>query len=304
MTQANILHVLAPAKINLSLAITGKRDDGYHLLDSFVTFADWGDELVVLLNENTPQIILLVTGDFADQCGDVEENLAYRAALLMREKFSRDYNTSQGCSIKIEKNIPVGAGLGGGSSDAAAVMKALNRLWNINASIEELASIGVQLGADVPACLYAKPLRMQGIGNEITLLLAHPPLHALLLNPQKHLSTGRVYQSLHIITHNADIPELQYTNDIDSFLSMLATSPQDMESAAISLMPAIADILAILKHQDGCAVSRLCGSGATCMGLFKTKEKRDAASKALQKEHPEYWNKEIEITDLSNALNH
>lgn len=290
----NFITLLAPAKINLSLVITGKQADGYHLLDSLVSFADWGDEVRVELVD-LPEVTLEVSGEFAEQCGEIERNLAYRAAQLMREHFSAEYDCSWGCHIHIEKHIPVGAGLGGGSSDAAAVMKALNQLWNINAPIEQLAEIGLSLGADVPACLYAQPLRMRGIGEEIELFKAHTPLYVILLNPRKHLSTGRVYGALEIPETGAEqgnnIDELE----VGGLLAYLANLQQHMEKAAASLMPDVPSLLSILSDTDGCELARICGSGATCMGLFSSQEKRDAAYENLSRQHPFLWIQSVQI---------
>ncbi len=179
-------NMLAPAKINLYLHITGKHADGYHLLDSLMVFTDIADAITA---EKADAITLRVSGEFADNSGDISDNIVIKAARALADSAG----VKAGASISLQKNIPVGAGLGGGSSDAAATLRLLNTLWGINYSDEKLAQIGLTLGADVPFCLYGRPAFVSGIGEVIGAAPDLPQFWILLANPRKVLSTKDVF---------------------------------------------------------------------------------------------------------------
>jgi 4-diphosphocytidyl-2-C-methyl-D-erythritol kinase len=271
------MKILAPAKLNLFLHITGRRSDGYHLLQSLFVFTAFGDDIVI---EPSDKITLTIDGDFYKTLSSepIEENLVYRAAVLLQKK----YHVTQGACIHIKKNIPVGAGLGGGSSDAAAVLKRLNTVWNLQLSTETLCEIGLSLGADVPSCIVAKPAVISGVGEVIqptTLPFAYA--WVLLVNPNKPLSTQRVFQEykknnnpFSVImddTHNTK----QYHNDL--------------EPIAILLLPEIQIILDQLNNQTGCTMTRMSGSGPTCFALFSDLLLAKQAEKKLRERFPNYW---------------
>ncbi len=286
------LSSIAPAKINLSLCITGKRDDGYHLLDSTVSFAEWGDEVTV-----TPSDALLfdMSGTFADVAGGDDDNLALRAARMLQEQHA----ITKGAQIRLVKHIPVGAGLGGGSSDAAATLKLLNELWELDLSLEELCEIGVTLGADVPACLYGVPLRMRGIGEKIDVLPAHPNIPMLLVNPKKALPTAIVYQSYASDPAKSDALNSalwqQGVSDIRTFFQIIDGAKNHLQRSAIANMTEIAEMLLQLEHLPGARFTTLCGSGASCMALFETDEQCQSARERTAKSHPRWW---LQVTHL------
>ncbi len=273
------MNIIAPAKLNLYLHITGRRDDGYHLLESIFVFTTFGDEITI-----TPASTLSVTidGPFCASLASEspEGNLAYRAAALLQKKYAVD----QGAHIHITKNIPVGAGLGGGSSDAAAVLKGLNQLWHINCDDQSLAALGFSLGADIPACVIQKPVFVSGIGEIIKPIDLSLASSVLLVNPNHYLSTPAVFQ--------------QYKKNNSGFTKGMEGMPgttyplpfsNDLESAAIQLLPDIQVILDTLKKQTGCTLARMSGSGATCFALFQDAASMRTAEKNIRKIFPMYW---------------
>ena len=254
----------APAKLNLALHVTGRRDDGYHLLDSLVVFLTVGDVVTVAPGP----LSLTLTGPFAAGLAADPDNLCLRAARLA----GRDV------AITLEKNLPVASGIGGGSADAAAVLRAL----------------GAQprrpqdLGADVPVCLASRPMRMQGLGELLTPLPPLPPLHLVLVNPRLALSTPAVFKAM-TRRDNAPMPDLLPDfPDASALIEFLAECRNDLQPPAIALLPQIADCLAALEAA-GAALSRMSGSGATCFGLFADAAAAQAAADAIAAENPGWW---------------
>lgn len=261
----------APAKVNLCLRITGKRDDGYHLLDSIVVFTEFGDQVTISEAEKDK---LAVTGPFADQLtGSPDDNICIKALTA--------YRTAGGhigpVRIDIEKNIPVGAGLGGGSSDAAAILKGLNRLNERPFDDSQLHKLGLSLGADVPACLVGSSLRMQGIGELITPIKDVKPCHMLLANPGKPLATIDVFRALgadNLADKTALSSEIMQAEDI-------VKAGNNLEPAAIRLMPEIGDLMGMLRASKNVQAVRMSGSGATCFAIFPTADSCAAAAISL-----------------------
>ncbi|WP_062561286.1 4-(cytidine 5'-diphospho)-2-C-methyl-D-erythritol kinase [Paracoccus aminovorans] len=254
----------APAKLNLTLHVTGRRADGYHLLDSLVVFLDVGDVVTV-----TPgPLSLELTGPFAAGLAAEPDNLCLRAARLAGRE----------ARITLEKNLPVASGIGGGSADAAAVLRALD-------ARPEGAET---LGADVPVCLAGRPTRMRGLGEILDPLPALPELHLLLVNPGRGLSTPQVFKALEN-RDNAAMPEpLPAFPDAATLIGFLRTCRNDLEAPAIRFMPQIAACLAAIRAQ-GAELQRMSGSGATCFGLFASRAKAEAARTAIARAHPEWW---------------
>jgi 4-diphosphocytidyl-2-C-methyl-D-erythritol kinase len=248
--------ILAPAKINLYLHVTGKRPDGYHLLDSLMIPTKLCDVVEVLPSAG---LELEVMGDFAVAAGD-KDNIVIKAAMAL----AADANIKPAAKIILQKNIPVGAGLGGGSADAAAILKMLNEFWGIGYSVDRLAEIGLLLGADVPFCVYNTAAVVAGIG-EVIKPAALPPLHILLVNPNKHLATKDVFTHKAIDFSKAagEIPQ-----ESKAFIEFLKGCKNDLEANAIELVPQLADVLSAIEKQRGCLLVRMSGSGATCFGLF------------------------------------
>lgn len=270
-----MLSRIAPAKLNLYLHLTGRRDDGYHLLDSVVVFTEFGDEVTV---ESSSSLTLQIDGPFADGLNE-NDNLVLRAAQLMKVTFA----VQQGASIHLRKMIPIGAGLGGGSSDAAAVLILLNQLWNIDASIQELEAIAITLGADVPACLHAKPLHMSGIGEVISPM---PSIklegYIVLVKPPESLLTAEVYrESARLQTYSTSIEPAKRT--------AFQQHRNDMQQAAIALCPSVEQVLKALTDQPNCILARLCGSGSSCFGLFNQQSHAQHASEAIAAAYPDWW---------------
>lgn len=270
------------AKINLCLHITGRRKDGYHLLDSLVVFADVGDELTLVPAE-APS--LHIHGEFAPLIA-VEGN----HAMLACEAVRKAMGLKEAVAIHLTKNLPVGAGLGGGSSDAAAVARGMNRLFGLGLSDVQLAEILLPLGADMPACTHARPLRMQGIGENITHLFCFPLLYVLLVHPRKALSTPSVFKALQV----ADFVEGLQVNDGEwedkaSLIHVLQNTENTLEKAALRVMPEIADMLRELSTLPEVQLARMSGSGSACFALFDNQPALESAQRKLRQSRPEWW---------------
>ncbi|MCE3232269.1 MAG: ispE [Rickettsiaceae bacterium] len=272
--------MLAPAKLNLFLHVTGKREDGYHLLESLMIPLSIGDEVRV---GQSDKLELQITGPFAATIANSYDNIVLKAAQLLAEKAGRKPDVK----IALEKNIPVGAGLGGGSADAAAVLKLLNDLWQLGFSTEKLMEIGLELGADVPFCVMGKPALVTGIGEVIKPVDKLPDLNILLVNPNKHLSTPEVFKYEPIIF--SDELGLTIPKDITEFIDLLQKQHNALEANAVSIIPDIAEVLSIIGQQDGCLLARMSGSGATCFGIFNNKASLEMALGAIKKGNPGWW---------------
>lgn len=259
----------APAKINLTLHVTGRRPDGYHLLDSLVVFADLGDVLRVAPAET---VSLRVTGPMADGVPTGPENLVLRAAELM----------GVAAEIELEKHLPAAAGIGGGSSDAAATLRALAELTG-----RPLPAEAARLGADVPVCLAARPARMRGIGEQVSPVSGVPDLAAVLVNPGAAVSTPEVFARLER-REDPPMPDpLPRWETAAELVRWLVAQRNDLEAAARAVAPEIGTALAALAAMPGCGLARMSGSGATCFGLFPDRAAAGAAAAALAR--PGWW---------------
>lgn len=248
----------APAKINLALHVTGRRDDGYHLLDSLVVFTQAGD--VVRLD--TGGAGLAVDGPFAADVPAGADNLCLKAA------------AGASVGITLTKALPVASGIGGGSADAAAVLRALARLGH------PLPPAPEALGADVPVCLTApRPARMRGIGEVVEALPPLPRLHMVLANPRVPLSTPEVFRAL-VRRQNRPLPDIPAFPDAAALTAWLSTCRNDLQAPAIARAPVIAAVLAALRA-EGATLARMSGSGATCFGLFPDAPTAAAAADRL-----------------------
>jgi 4-diphosphocytidyl-2-C-methyl-D-erythritol kinase len=285
------LSLLAPAKINLTLNITGRRLDGYHTLQSLVVFAeDIADKLTFSPN-TTHKHLLSVTGPFASALAisyqDTSDNLVLKASHLLAKHF----NITQGIHIQLEKNLPFGAGLGGGSSDAAMCLKGLLSFWNIKCSDDELASLALQLGADVPVCLFQKPCIMSGIGEIITPLTALPELHILLIHPKIHTATKDVFNQLNLskaTSHTAPDIKLHFSSK-EELIAHLTTCSNDLFEAAATLHPELIDIHTILKQLPNCDYAAMTGSGSAFFALFPDAIAAQESARTLQYQHENWW---------------
>lgn len=257
---------LAPAKVNLTLHVTGQRADGYHLLDSLVVFADVGDRVRV---RPADAMALSVVGPLAQGVPDDARNLCWKAAKAF----------GQPVAIRLEKHLPAAAGIGGGSSDAAAVLRAMGRLFAQPAALDPM-----RLGADVPVCLDARAARMQGVGERLT-PVGVPPLHAVLVNPGVAVETPKVFAQLPCKTH----PPMSELPTGAGFLDWLAMQRNDLQTPAITLQPVIGTVLERLSALNGVRLVRMSGSGATCFGIFANAEAARQGAQALQDAQPNWW---------------
>jgi 4-diphosphocytidyl-2-C-methyl-D-erythritol kinase len=273
---AELLRELAPAKVNLTLRVVSRRADGYHELESLVAFADLAD--VVTFDPDAPSDIE-VAGPFAAATGPAGENLVLEAARLMR--------LDRG-SFTLEKNIPVAAGLGGGSADAAAALRLIARERSTDMDNPRIRDAARQCGADVLVCLVPKARIMRGIGDVLSPPVAIPQLQAVLINPGVELATRDVFAVFDETTGNSrpigDVP-----TELAGFVDWLKHYDNDLTRAATSRVPMIAEILRALKTQPGCQLARMSGSGATCFGVFESAGQARLAAERLQSQRQEWW---------------
>ncbi len=277
----------APAKINLYLHVVGRRNDGYHLLDSLVVFAGVGDIVEVAPAES---LFLHLRGPFAYALRDfLPDNLVLRAAHLLAQDLGHVPNVT----ITLEKWLPVSAGLGGGSTDAAATLRALAWLWNVERQAERLFAVALALGADVPACLYSAPAQISGIGETLKPAPTLPSAWLLLVNPLRPLATESVFKAYDLNVSrvpSAAMPMHNVPSDAISLAQMLIESRRnDLCDSAIALEPSIRTVLEVLTLLPGCLLARMSGSGATCFGLYADQAAAMAAAKILQTSRPNWW---------------
>ncbi|MBF0327313.1 MAG: 4-(cytidine 5'-diphospho)-2-C-methyl-D-erythritol kinase [Alphaproteobacteria bacterium] len=271
----------APAKINLYLHVTGKRGDGYHLLDSLVVFAGIGDSVSVAPAEH---LTLAIDGPMAAGLAADSSNIVWKAA----EALAARAGNRAGAAITLTKRLPVASGIGGGSADAAATLRALERLWGITLPAADRHGLALSLGADVPVCLAGRPARMSGVGERLEPVPALPPLWLALINPRVPLSTPAVFKARQ--TCFSDPAPLEtMPRDAAHLAALLAARRNDLTAAAISLAPEVATALAGLAACDGCLLARMSGSGATCLGLFASAEAAAGAARTLGGLHPGWW---------------
>jgi 4-diphosphocytidyl-2-C-methyl-D-erythritol kinase len=266
------VEAFAPAKINLTLHVTGRRADGYHLLDSLVAFADLGDTVTA---SPAGALTLEIDGPFAKGLSAGADNLVLRAARL--------FGSRQGAAIRLTKRLPVAAGIGGGSADAAAALRALSALWERPLPAPEQL---LALGADVPACLASEACRMRGVGEDVA-PGAGPRAAIVLVNPGTAVATPAVFRALDR-RENPGMPTPPRAGvGHEDWIVWLAAQRNDLEAPAIALAPEIGEILGAVGAQPGCRLARMSGSGATCFGLFDGDARGPAAD--LKRAHPEWW---------------
>ncbi|MCG7362042.1 4-(cytidine 5'-diphospho)-2-C-methyl-D-erythritol kinase [Roseomonas sp. ACRSG] len=267
----------APAKVNLYLHVTGRRADGYHLLDSLVAFAGAGDRLRL---EPAGALSLALEGGEGAALAAEPDNLVLRAARLLAEAAG----ILASGRLRLEKNLPVASGIGGGSADAAAALRLLDRAWGLGTAPEALAALAARLGADVPVCLECRATRMQGVGEILSAAPAMPECGILLANPRLPLPTPAVFRARRgDFTPPAVLPS--GWADAAAMARSLAACRNDLEEAAISLCPPVAEVLAALAALPGCLLARMSGSGATCFALFPDAGSAESAAAIL----PEAW---------------
>ena len=266
------IEVRARAKINLALHVTGRRADGYHLLDSLVAFADYGDLVTV---DPSPGLSLTITGPFAAGLSTTD-NLVLRAA--------RALHPTLGARITLKKNLPLASGIGGGSANAAAALHALSHLWSLPLPRPETV---LALGADVPVCLAGHAARIQGIGEHITRCTL-PPAGLLLVNPGVALPTADVFHAL-TQRDNPPLSDLPACQNAATLAAWLGTQRNDLEPAACALAPTVSETLAALAATPGALLARMSGSGATCFALYADAHAAETAATHLRRSRPDWW---------------
>ena len=254
--------MLAPAKVNLMLHVTGKRADGYHLLQSLVMFADIGDDVSLTPSDD---FSLIVTGEFASHLHG--ENLITKVAHAFD---ARGFLT-------LSKNLPVGSGLGGGSADAAAAIRLLS-----------LPTKGEEFGSDIPACLHAAPLWMEGVGERITPVSIPFDVAVLLVNPRREVYTKAVYQRL-APPYAAPMKLPSQFTTLAELLQFLEKTHNALKTPATQMEPMIGTVIKAITALPSCLLSRMSGSGGTCFGIFPTQDACINAARALQTAHPDWW---------------
>ncbi|KZY48896.1 4-(cytidine 5'-diphospho)-2-C-methyl-D-erythritol kinase [Roseovarius sp. HI0049] len=275
-----VVEAFVPAKVNLTLHVTGQRDDGYHTLDSLAMFADIGDSITITM---PGEYRLTVEGPMAEGVPTDESNLVLRAARMMRIN----------ADIRLEKHLPNAAGLGGGSGDAAATLRVLSGF-----SGKPVPGDGIELGADVPLCLQSDSARVTGIGDKVTPVPNLPPLDAVLVNPRLPVLTAEVFKRL---THKVNRPmpeEIPPFGTPAELIDWLRGMRNDLQEPAIEAEPVIRQVFETLEKTPGCQLARMSGSGGTCFGLYKDAETAGSAAGRLQESFPSWW---VRATRLNAA---
>lgn len=284
---------LAPAKLNLYLHITGRRADGYHLIDSLFVFPETHD---VIVARSAEAISLQIDGPFADAVPAGGDNLVLVAARALWDFMSRRSGDRfrPGATICLTKNLPPATGIGGGSADAAAALRALRRLWDVAATEDEFLALAQGIGADVPACLVGGALQVSGIGEILRPVPMPPDAHIVLANPGVPLSTADMFGD----HRRAEIPFSDPApilgsgdppRNLAALVATLTPRRNDLEPLARRRAPEIGTVIAALGDLDGCLLARMSGSGATCFGLFAAPEQAKAGAEALRVRSPAWW---------------
>ena len=277
MPNKNSIYLTPPAKVNLFLHIVGRNKDTYHELQSLVYFADFGDEITI----TEAEVFSFSSNNKSIQTDD---NIIVKAA----QSLSKELNQPLYCSITLNKKIPIGAGLGGGSSDAAAVIKGLLEFWDISEPPTNLESILLSLGADVPSCYHGRACYFENIGEIITPIQNAPDLYGVLVNPHIACATKDIFSKIKPPFKNSITLPAQFDSSAD-LIDFLKEQNNDLTPAACQTIPEIQNVLDYLSMQDENLLTRMSGSGATCFSLFETKEKAKHCALSIQKENPQWW---------------
>lgn len=285
------LHIFAPAKINLFLHITGKRTDGYHDLDSLVTFADIGDTLTL---ESADAPALEITGEHSHAFGEAErdcsaasQNLVTRALWRLADITGHSPNIK----ITLDKYLPLSSGIGGGSADAAATLWGLMKYWDIAPqSVGALDDLLLGLGADTPVCFHCNSAQMRGIGEDLTPYRDFPEIPCVLVNPGKACSTRTIFSALPQAYSDAVTLPIGGFGSVKSLCDFLNDKTcNNLQDTAARFVPEIHAVLDRLQAAPDCKLARLSGSGATCFGLFKNEETAKETQRRLAKDNPDWW---------------
>jgi 4-diphosphocytidyl-2-C-methyl-D-erythritol kinase len=283
------LHDIARAKVNLTLRVLGRRVDGYHDLESVVAFADCSDRLTLTPGSG---LALATGGPRAQECGETADNLVLKAARLLGERVA-DLTTG---NFQLDKHLPVAAGIGGGSADAAAALRLLAKANGIELGDPRLIEAARQTGADVPVCVRSEACVMTGVGESLQ-PLSLPVMPAVMVNPRVPVATKDVFAALGLRNGElhvgvSDMIEAIVWPDagapLGDWLRMFADGTNDLEAPAIRIQPVIGEVLAALRA-TGARLSRMSGSGATCFAIFDSDADAQKAAQAILRDHPQWW---------------
>ena len=278
------------AKVNLSLRVVGRRADGYHDLESVVAFADCADRLTL---EPGGELRLATTGPLAAACGETSDNLVFKAAKLLADAVP---NLKLG-AFALDKVLPVAAGIGGGSADAAAALRLLARLNNLSLDDPRLQEVALATGADVPVCLFSRACDMTGVGEQL-LPLALPSMPCVMVNPRVPVATKDVFQALGLrngellvgATSVLDAPAWPEEGEsIADWVDVLETVANDLEAPALRIEPVIGEVLEALRDSAGVKLARMSGSGATCFAIYGAASDAHAGAEKIRRTHPGWW---------------
>lgn len=284
-----LLRESARAKVNLTLRVHGRRDDGYHDIESLVVFADCADTLTLEVGRD---LKLVTVGPGASDCGDGADNLVLRVARALGEKV----DGMIGGTFTLDKHLPVAAGIGGGSADAAAALRLLATANGIALDDPRIAEVARATGADIPVCVLSRPCTMTGVGENLSFLKI-PALPSVMINPRVAVATKDVFGALGLAkgeTHGdaskASKGEWPASDaDVDAWLKVISAQTNDLEPPALQVEPIIGDVLAALRGTSGIRLARMSGSGATCFGIFSDDASARAAAIAISKARPNWW---------------
>jgi 4-diphosphocytidyl-2-C-methyl-D-erythritol kinase len=278
------------AKVNLTLRVIGRRVDGYHDLESLVAFADCADRLTLAPGA---ELKLVTTGPLAGECGETSDNLVLRAALLLAERVP---GLKLG-EFTLDKVLPVAAGIGGGSADAAAALRLLARLNSLSLDDPRLIEVSLRTGADVPVCLLSRACDMTGVGESL-LPLALPKMPCVLVNPRVPVATKDVFAALglrsgELLVGVTDVIDATWWPDdgasLEDWVEVLAASSNDLEAPAMRIQPVIGEVLSALNATNGAWLARMSGSGATCFAIYENTAEAERASRKIRLDHPKWW---------------
>lgn len=279
---AVMIRVAAPAKINLFLHVGERRPDGFHELQSLIGFTEAGDQLEI---SPAAELSLAVTGPFAPSLPASGDNLVLKAARALRQQS----HSPLGAAMVLNKNLPVSSGIGGGSADAAAALRGLDRLWGLNSSREQLLKLAAELGSDVPVCLLSKTCWVEGRGEILSQSPPLPRMPAVLVNPGVAVSTPAVFGLLNARSGTGRSRPTKALETLWDVIGYLGDAGNDLEAPACHLAPVIQEVLSAFDREPGCALAAMSGSGATCFALFHDPDFAGGAASRIAQDHPSWW---------------
>jgi 4-diphosphocytidyl-2-C-methyl-D-erythritol kinase len=278
------------AKVNLTLRVVGRRTDGFHDLESVVAFADCADRLTLMPGS---ELTLQMSGPLAQACGEASDNLVLKATRLLAERVPG----LKAGSFTLDKMLPVAAGIGGGSADAAAALRLLAKLNGLSLDDERLLEVALATGADVPVCLASHACDMTGVGETLT-PLSLPIMPCVMINPCVAVPTRDVFTALGLrngellvgatdVFRGTDWPEAGAS--VEDWVEVLAASTNDLEAPATRIQPVIGEVISALNATNGAWLARMSGSGATCFAIYENTADSGRAAEKIRRDHPTWW---------------